>query len=111
MHGWTSINAVPKGSSLLADLNNEKGKNAGKRYELSKLVVIFLCRKVAVLSSARGVVVNSVNPGYCLTGFGDETVPRLVRPVLHSIGRTAEVGARNVRRSVLPCLSSRVSYH
>lgn len=98
VHGWTGINAVPKGSSLLADFNNERGNNnkdAGQRYELSKLLDIFLGRKIASFSSAHGVVVNTVNPGYCNTGFGDESVPALLLALLHSIGRTADVGARN----------------
>lgn len=72
--------------------------NAGQRYELSKLIDIFLARKLAALpsASASGAVINTVNPGFCTTGFVDEIVPRVVLPLLNAIGRTAEIGARNL---------------
>lgn len=103
VHGFTALNPIPAGTSILSDVNNEKGKNAGQRYELTKLLDVFLTRQIASLPAANGVVVNAVNPGFCSTGFGDGVTgpSALALKLLNLVARTAESGARNVSTTLL----------
>lgn len=39
------------------------------RYNVSKLLSLFLARKIATLPAAKDIVVNCVNPGLCKSEF------------------------------------------
>ena len=55
-------------------LNDSTKYDGGDRYSTTKLLDVFLARKVAQLPkvTASGVVVNSVNPSLCQSDLGRE---------------------------------------
>lgn len=75
---------------------------APDRYQTSKLLQIFLVRQLAQemsapTSSSKGVILNTLNPGFCRTAlFRDNKFPASIFLAFTSrlIGRSAEVGSR-----------------
>ena len=64
---WVKWTEPPAGTPLLEDLADPASPNAEQRYAFSKLVSIFLARQLSQLSQAKGVVVDVVCPGLCLS--------------------------------------------
>ncbi len=100
MHAWTNYKRPAKGTSLLANLNEPDAKNATMedRYQLSKLISLFLARKVARLPAAKDIVVDVVNPGLCVSELRNEMSQSLIGRLLDKIAYSAEDGSKNVRR-------------
>ncbi len=67
MEAWFTWTEPAPGTALLADLSDPASPNAQGRYQLSKLVSLFLGRQTAQLPLAKGVVVDVVCPGLCLS--------------------------------------------
>lgn len=75
---------------------------APDRYQTSKLLEIFLVRQLALemskpSSNSKGVILNTLNPGFCRTAlFRDNKFPASILLAFTSrlIGRSAEVGSR-----------------
>lgn len=75
---------------------------APDRYQTSKLLEIFLVRQLAQemskpTSNSKGVILNTLNPGFCRTAlFRDNKFPASIFLAFTSrlIGRSAEVGSR-----------------
>ncbi|ORY74750.1 hypothetical protein BCR35DRAFT_353776 [Leucosporidium creatinivorum] len=82
--------------SILDNLNDETifQQCWSDRYNTSKLLNIFLSRKLAELAGDK-VVVNVVNPGLCETELGRD-LPRIMVMIMRWLARTAEQGARNI---------------
>lgn len=97
MHALTTVKPIPDGTSILADLNNEKSANSKLRYELTKLLDVFMTRKIAALPGARDVVVNMANPGLCITEItrGFTGLAKLGMKLIRAASQAAEAGARN----------------
>ncbi|KAJ6492248.1 hypothetical protein C8R45DRAFT_990729 [Mycena sanguinolenta] len=72
------------------------------RYFTSKLFNLFLAREIARLAQARGVVINVVTPGLCVSELGrDYEVPPVAAFVLGLLSFTAAQGALNLLYAVL----------
>lgn len=69
MHAWAAFTESKVAGSTLAALNAPEHCNTQDRYNVSKLLSLFLARKIASLPAARDVVVNCVNPGLCKSDF------------------------------------------
>jgi len=48
---------------------NDQARFSGDRYPVTKLIEIFIVQKIARLSKASGVIVSTVNPGWCRSGL------------------------------------------
>lgn len=66
VHEWAKFKQQDA-PTLLAALNDESQADMGDRYNLSKLLDIFITREIAQLPSAKKVVVNSLTPGLCVS--------------------------------------------
>ncbi len=96
---WTEPSA---GTPLLADLNDPASPNAQQRYAFSKLVSIFLARRLSQLSKAAGLVVDVVCPGLCLSELVRHCDAAMTRDLQSKSLPTAE-GAKNVSALPGPC--------
>jgi NAD(P)-dependent dehydrogenase (short-subunit alcohol dehydrogenase family) len=59
----------------LADLQTKKGYSGWQAYRRSKLCNILFTRELARRLAGSGVTANCIHPGFCATGFGDNTSP------------------------------------
>ncbi|BGP57890.1 hypothetical protein JCM8202_006263 [Rhodotorula sphaerocarpa] len=69
-------------------------------YQISKLLDVFLARKLAALPAAEKVQVTATNPGLCKSAFRDESGP-VVAGLLNLISWRAEFGSRTFLHAVL----------
>jgi NAD(P)-dependent dehydrogenase (short-subunit alcohol dehydrogenase family) len=92
-HGYASYTR-PSSSSLILDLDdpNSKNGNPANRYSITKLLQIFITRKMAALPLAERLVVNSVHPNLCKSELGREA-PRLLHWLLNKLGWKTQTGA------------------
>ncbi|MCJ1353384.1 MAG: hypothetical protein MMC33_003370 [Icmadophila ericetorum] len=83
---------------LFATLNNESQSNMFDRYNVSKLLVIFVVKQIAALApmSSSEVIVNCVAPGFCQSELHREYDNRAVRIIIKILARRTEVGARTL---------------
>jgi hypothetical protein len=102
VHAWTTTKRPAKGTSLLANLNDPNAKNApmSDRYNFSKLISLFLARKISKLPAAKDIVVDVVNPGLCVSELRNEMSQSLMGKLLDMVAYSAEDGSKNV--SMLP---------
>ena len=66
------------------DKTSYKGVFLGmERYNLTKMLDVFLAQKIATLPAAEGIRVSSVDPGFCVSEFRVEIPwPWYLRPVI-----------------------------
>lgn len=103
----SAVYVRPSSSSLLLDLNDPSSPNIGllNGYRLTKLLDVFLTRKLAALPLAEQVTVNSVDPGLCKSDLR-RNAPGLVAWLFNAIAWKTETGAACVNSSYEPgCLS------
>ena len=104
---------------LFAYLNDEKKSNMGDRYNVSKLLGVFLIKQMAAMSplSSSGVIINCVAPGcvsfsppsermltffvscsFCQSELGREVTQdsAIARFLIRILARPTEVGARTL---------------
>lgn len=84
-------------SHIFSTLNNKDVFNAGDRYNVTKLLDVFLTRALShsVELEDGKIVVCSVNPGFCRSELARE-FPSLVRNIMWGIfAKTTEEGSRN----------------
>ncbi|KAI9702218.1 MAG: hypothetical protein M1820_006300 [Bogoriella megaspora] len=94
---FTELSAPP--GELFATLNDEKTANMGDRYNVTKLMEIFVIKQMAVLSplSSSGVIVNCIAPGLCKSELGREYGDGIaIRALVKIFCRPTEVGARTL---------------
>lgn len=66
VHFWSKF-PQQDAPTLLAALNDESQALMSDRYNLSKLLDIFITREIAKLPAAQKVVVNTLTPGLCVS--------------------------------------------
>ncbi|KAH6672030.1 NAD(P)-binding protein [Halenospora varia] len=79
-------------------LADEKRANMFDRYNVSKLLALFVVKEMAALSPLKGsgVVVNIVAPGFCQSGLHREHDKGILALVIKILARPTEVGARTL---------------
>lgn len=66
---------LPQSDSFIAELNSEtyfKKLPFFEMYNISKLLDVFLARKIAVLPAAQDIQVTVTNPSLCKSGLRDD---------------------------------------
>ncbi|CAD6578940.1 MAG: hypothetical protein ASARMPRED_008899 [Alectoria sarmentosa] len=83
---------------LFATLNDKSKANMFDRYNVSKLLVMFIVKQIALLSpiSSSEVIVNCVAPGFCHSELHRELDNRAARIAIKLLARPTEVGARTL---------------
>lgn len=83
---------------LFATLNDKNAANMSDRYNVSKLLAIFIVKQMAALSpvARSGVIVNCVAPGFCHSDLHREHDSLIVRLAIKLLARRTEVGARTL---------------
>ncbi|KAF4998969.1 hypothetical protein FGRMN_2768 [Fusarium graminum] len=96
-HYWAPVKElVPdaNASPIFARLNDPKTSLMASRYEVSKLIVLYIVREIAAHLDAlekSSVIINTPNPSYCKSDLLRE-VPQLAPPDF--LARTPEMGSR-----------------
>jgi retinol dehydrogenase-12 len=70
VHMWAAFKEKKVEGSTLAALNTEAVSDPKDRYNVSKLIDVFMSRELASLAATKDIIVNNVNPG--------ESTPALV---------------------------------
>jgi NAD(P)-dependent dehydrogenase (short-subunit alcohol dehydrogenase family) len=86
--------------NILARLSDEKSADMGGRYPLSKLLVIWIVRELAVQGKNLPIT-NTPNPSFCATGLMRETDGLAVRIFTRLTARSAEMGSRALVHGML----------
>ncbi|KAI9849757.1 MAG: hypothetical protein M1838_006258 [Thelocarpon superellum] len=85
---------------LFATLNDKSKSNMFDRYNVSKLLALFVTKQLAGLSpldsSGFGVIVNCVAPGFCHSELHREHNSSAARLAIKILARPTEVGARTL---------------
>lgn len=106
VHYWAKFPQHSAPSILSALDDQTQWVNGNERYNVSKLLDLYLAREIAKLPAANGVVVNSVNPGetmvrrdadagLCKSGFRDDFGPVLAY-LFNAISWSTEFGSRSI---------------
>ncbi|PQE15855.1 short-chain dehydrogenase protein [Rutstroemia sp. NJR-2017a BBW] len=83
---------------LFATLADKDKSVMSDRYNVSKLLAIFVVKQLASLSpvSSSGVIINCVAPGFCQSELGRDYDNFAVRALTKIFARPTEVGARTL---------------
>ncbi|KAI9736340.1 MAG: hypothetical protein M1834_001226 [Cirrosporium novae-zelandiae] len=83
---------------LFETLNDKSKANMFDRYNVSKLLSIFVVKQIAALSpvNSSGVIVNCVAPGFCQSALNRDYDNAVVRTLTKLLARPPEVGARTL---------------
>ncbi|KAF7545470.1 hypothetical protein G7Z17_g9143 [Cylindrodendrum hubeiense] len=83
---------------LFAALNDKSSANMADRYNVSKLLILFVIKQLASLSplSSSNVIINCVAPGFCHSQLHREHATLVVRMATKMVARPTEVGARTL---------------
>lgn len=76
-------------------MDDEKNFKAMDRYNVTKLINIFMTRQIAQLPLAKGVVVNVTNPGLCISELRRD-LGGITGKLLDAFAQTGEVGSKNL---------------
>ncbi|KAI5476866.1 Short chain dehydrogenase atnD [Pseudohyphozyma bogoriensis] len=95
VHTWAKFIEKDVPGSTLAALNSEQDFQGGDRYQVTKLINLFIARKLATLPIASSVVISMVNPGLCVSELRRE-FPSFAQWLSNKLARSAAVGARNI---------------
>ncbi|KAF7345670.1 hypothetical protein MVEN_01586700 [Mycena venus] len=88
--------------NILQTLNNPAKSTLGNRYSVSKLFNLYIVREIARLQQAEGVVVNVVEPGFCVSDLMREhNYNAFVQFVYTRIGWSSAKGALNLLYAAL----------
>lgn len=93
VHSWAKFNERKEPGSILAALSDEKvfKPNAQDRYQVSKLLNIYITNRLAKLTRDDDIIVNTVNPALCVSELRREFTGFLGW-ALDKLARTAEDG-------------------
>jgi hypothetical protein len=75
VHYWVVPSNLPQSENFIAELNTEeyfKKLPFSEMYNISKLLDVFLARKIAALPVAQDIQVTVTNPGLCRSAFRDD---------------------------------------
>ena len=94
---------TPPQGRIFETLSDPTKADMAGRYFLSKLILMLGVRELAKKSPGKaGVVVNTVNPGWCKTElFRSDDGGFFARNLLRLIGRTSEVGAKTLTQATV----------
>ncbi|KAL9071685.1 MAG: hypothetical protein Q9157_005382 [Trypethelium eluteriae] len=84
---------------IFATLNDRNTANMSERYDVSKLLQVFIIKQMAILSpcDSSGVIINGVAPGFCRSELTRDIDSSLIaRFILRVLCRRPEVGARTL---------------
>ncbi|KAK4699718.1 hypothetical protein P7C70_g6538, partial [Phenoliferia sp. Uapishka_3] len=95
VHAWAAFKESKVPGSTLEALNSEEHANIHDRYNVTKLISLFMARKIAALPASEGVVVNCINPGLCKSDFRAD-LPTPVAWLMNKIAWSAEAGSMNI---------------
>ncbi|CAM1510894.1 Fc.00g084070.m01.CDS01 [Cosmosporella sp. VM-42] len=103
MHYWAPTKELipDKDKTIFSRLNDPKTADMAARYQVSKLLVLYVTRELAsrMQSSKKpSIIINAPNPSYCKSGLIRE-VPGGAPPDF--IARTTEMGSRALVHGVL----------
>ncbi|KAM0346007.1 hypothetical protein ACHAPU_006061 [Fusarium lateritium] len=112
-HYWAPVKElVPNANAgpIFARLNDPKTSLMASRYEVSKLIVLYIVREIAAhldASEKSSVIINTPNPSYCKSDLLRE-VPQLAPPDF--LARTPEMGSRALVTGIFAGLESNGKY-
>eukprot|EP01111_Echinosteliopsis_oligospora_P011740 TRINITY_DN3936_c0_g1_i1.p1 TRINITY_DN3936_c0_g1~~TRINITY_DN3936_c0_g1_i1.p1 ORF type:complete len:335 (-),score=69.72 TRINITY_DN3936_c0_g1_i1:33-1037(-) len=97
VHGYTTY---PQGkeSDPIAALNDKSRSDIQDRYQVSKLLNVYMARKIASLIKSP-IAIHLLNPGLCRTELSRDATgmkKRIIETLKFLVGRTAEQGARTL---------------
>lgn len=98
VHFWTPM-AERKQQNILATLNDKAHHNPKDRYQVSKLLDVYITQGIAGYFTKQGkpeVVVNCLNPGFCHSELMREQMNIFNRILKAILCRTTEVGSRTL---------------
>ncbi|KAI5481408.1 hypothetical protein MNV49_004164 [Pseudohyphozyma bogoriensis] len=102
VHMWSAFKEKATPGSILAALNDEDAFDGADRYMLTKLLNLFIARKLASLPLAADVRVSMVNPGLCASELLREW-SWFGRWIMNLLARTTEQGAKNLVWAAVEC--------
>lgn len=93
VHSWAKLEERKQPRSLLAALSDEAlfTQVAQDRYQVSKLLNIFITNRLAQLTRDDDIIVNTVNPALCISELRRE-MDGFIGWMLDKLARTAEDG-------------------
>ncbi|GAA5970388.1 hypothetical protein JCM8115_004542 [Rhodotorula mucilaginosa] len=103
VHYWVVPSNLPQSDSFIAELNSEtyfKKLPFFEMYNISKLLDVFLARKIAVLPAAQDIQVTVTNPSLCKSGLRDD-FGAVLAWFMNAIARSADFGSRTFLHAVL----------
>ncbi|KAH7152009.1 hypothetical protein B0J13DRAFT_470643 [Dactylonectria estremocensis] len=103
MHYWAPIKElIPKDNeTIFSRLNDPNSADMGSRYQVTKLLVIYVTRELASrmkASQKKAITINTPNPSYCKSDLLREGVPGTPPDFL---ARSTEMGSRALVHGVL----------
>ncbi|KAI8611495.1 NAD(P)-binding protein [Chytriomyces sp. MP71] len=109
VHHFTQLPARNQ-PEIFKALNVVDEEEVADRYNVSKLMQVFLAREMA---GKMNVIVNCVNPGLCATNIlrnQNDSQKSVVQFLVGIVGRTAEVGSRTLLHAISAPKDSHASY-
>ncbi|GAA5865133.1 hypothetical protein JCM3774_002143 [Rhodotorula dairenensis] len=103
VHYWVVPSNLPKSENFIAELNTKEYFQKlpfSEMYNISKLLDVFLARKIAALPAAKDIQVTVTNPGLCKSAFRD-AFGAVLAWLMNAISWTAEFGSRTFLHAVL----------
>ncbi|POY74176.1 hypothetical protein BMF94_2750 [Rhodotorula taiwanensis] len=103
VHFWVKPSSLPQSDNFIDEVCSEEYFNRipfMEIYNISKLLDVFLARKIAALPAAKNVQVTTANPGLCKSAFRDDMGP-VGAWLFNLIAWTAEFGSRTFVHAVL----------
>jgi len=92
VHHWAKL-SVQDESNIIQALNDKEKHDPQDRYNISKLLDVFITHEIAALAAAKKVNVTSSNPGLCESELIRDMSDEMIK-MLRSISWTSEKGAR-----------------
>ncbi|KAI8610171.1 NAD(P)-binding protein [Chytriomyces sp. MP71] len=102
VHHFTQLPARNQ-PEIFKALNVVDEEEVADRYNVSKLMQVFLAREMAGKMNVDEVIVNCVNPGLCATNIlrnQNDSQKSVVQFLVGIVGRTAEVGSRTLLHAI-----------
>lgn len=95
VHFFTSF-PERKSANIFETLNNPRTARMSDRYNVSKLLEVLICRRIARHHSDLGITLNFVNPGFCKSELIREMDNLAISAFVAVLARTTEVGSRTL---------------
>ncbi|KAM0746967.1 NAD(P)-binding protein [Meredithblackwellia eburnea MCA 4105] len=98
VHVFAAFKEKSVEGSTLAALNTKEISDMWDRYNVTKVLSLFMARQLAQLPLAaeKDVVVNCVNPGLCESDFRKDILPVFGQWIMNKLSRATSEGAKNL---------------